>query len=118
LEQEELDLETQPQALSRAEAESQAGILRREIRRHNYLYYVGAKPQISDGEYDRLFRRLLALEKAFPELLIPTSPSQRVGAEPRDDLPTVRHTAPMLSLDSTKEEADLIRFDERAEDCG
>ena len=65
--QEELNLDTQPKALSRAQAESQARILREEIRRHNHLYYVEARPEISDGEYDRLFRRLLELEEAFPE---------------------------------------------------
>ncbi len=111
--QDELDLETSPQAMSRAEAEVQAGALRRVIQRHNYLYYVEARPEISDGEYDILFHRLVALEEVFPELVGPDSPTRRVGAEPRQDLPTVPHTAPMLSLDSTKEEQDLVRFDER-----
>ncbi len=111
--QEELDLDTPTQALTRAEAEAQAGVLRRTLQRHNYLYYVEAKPEISDGEYDTLFRRLKALEEAYPDLVTPDSPTQRVGAEPRDDLPTISHTAPMLSLDSTKEEEDLVRFDER-----
>ena len=111
--QEELDLHTPTQALTRAEAEAQARALRRTLQRHNYLYYVEANPEISDGEYDTLFQRLQALEGAFPELVTPDSPTQRVGAEPRDDLPTIAHTAPMLSLDSTKENEDLIRFDER-----
>ncbi len=92
---------------------TRAESLRREIRRHNHLYYVEALPEISDGEYDALFRRLKALEEAHPELVTPDSPTQRVGAEPREDLPTVPHTAPMLSLDSTKDEAELRRFDER-----
>ena len=65
--QEELDLHSSFQAMSRAEAEAQAGALRRTIQRHNHLYYVEARPEISDGEYDLLFRRLLALEEAFPE---------------------------------------------------
>jgi len=113
LAQEELDLGTPPQALSRTQAEAQAQALRRMIQRHNYLYYVEVRPEISDGEYDLLYRRLAGLEEAFPGLVTPDSPTQRVGAEPRDDLPNVRHTAPMLSLDSTKDEAVLIRFDER-----
>ncbi len=87
--------------------------LRREIRRHDVLYYVEARPEISDGAYDRLFERLRALEEAHPQLVTPDSPTQRVGAEPRDDLPTVRHTAPMLSLDSTQDPEEVRRFDER-----
>jgi DNA ligase (NAD+) len=113
LDQQSLDLETPPEELGASEAESLAEELREVIRRHDYLYYVEARPEISDAEYDRLYRRLKALEETYPELVIPDSPTQRVGAEPRDDLPTVEHTAPMLSLDSTKEEEDLRRFDER-----
>jgi DNA ligase (NAD+) len=74
---------------------------------------VEARPEVSDAEYDRLFRRLLALEEAHPDLITPDSPTRRVGAEPRSDLPTVAHAAPMLSLDSTKDETELRRFDER-----
>lgn len=111
--QEELDLGTPPQALTWGDAQAQARTLRRVLQRHNHLYYIESQPEISDGEYDDLFRRLLALEEAFPELVTPDSPTRRVGAEPRQDLPTIRHTAPMLSLDSTKEEEDLVRFDER-----
>ncbi len=111
--QETLDLTTSPHAMTRADAASQVLRLRRAIERHNHLYYVEASPEISDGEYDGLFRRLVALEEAFPDLVTSVSPTQRVGAAPRQDLPTVPHTAPMLSLDSTKEEADLLRFDER-----
>jgi len=113
LAQEEPDLDKPPQALSRGEAEAQAQSLRQRIQRHNYLYYVEARPEISDGEYDALFNRLARLEESFPGLATPDSPTQRVGAEPRENLPSIRHTAPMLSLDSTKKEEDLIRFDER-----
>ena len=111
--QEELDLHAPPRALTGAEAEAQVKQLRRIIERHNHLYYVAARPEISDDEYDFLYRRLSDLEQAFPGLVTPESPSQRVGAEPRNDLPPVPHTAPMLSLDSTKAEGDLVRFDER-----
>ncbi len=72
-----------------------------------------ARPEISDARYDELYRRLQALEEAHPGIVTPDSPTRRVGAEPREDLPTVAHTAPMLSLDSTKEESELRRFDER-----
>jgi len=56
--------------------------LRDEIHRHNYLYYVLDQPEVSDAEYDRLFDELVSLEKQFPELVTPDSPTQRVGAPP------------------------------------
>ena len=108
-----MDLETPVDDLDRPEAEELAQDLREEIRRHDRLYYVEADPEISDAAYDRLFDRLQEIEEAFPDLRTPDSPTQRVGAEPRDDLPTVEHTAPMLSLDSTKEPEEVHRFDER-----
>jgi DNA ligase (NAD+) len=81
--------------------------LRREIRRHEYLYYVLAKPEISDYEFDRLLRELRALEESHPELVTPDSPTQRVGGAPVDGLPQVRHAAPMLSLDNSYNEGEL-----------
>ncbi len=108
-----LDLDTPPQALNPDEAARLVESLREVIRHHDYLYYVEARPEISDGEYDRLFRRLQELEEAFPHLITADSPTQRVAGEPREDLPTLRHAAPMLSLDSTNEAAEVRRFDER-----
>ncbi len=105
--------EAGPRALSPEQAEKEAERLRTEIRRHNYLYYVEARPEISDAEWDRLFRRLAALEAAHPALQTPDSPTRRVGAEPVDSLPTATHAVPMLSLDSTQSEAEVRRFDER-----
>jgi DNA ligase (NAD+) len=87
--------------------------LRREIRRHDYLYYVKDQPEISDEEYDRLFDALKRLEARFPDLTTPDSPTQRVGAKPQEKFGIVKHTAPMLSLDATREEAEIRRFDER-----
>lgn len=87
--------------------------LRDLIRHHDYLYYVKGEPEIADGAYDTLYRELQALEAAHPALITPDSPTQRVGGEPREDLPTLPHAAPMLSLDSSKEIPDLRRFDER-----
>ena len=95
------------------EAEREVEVLRAEIRRHDYLYYVAARPEIADGEYDRLFRRLKQIEVAHPQLVTTDSPTQRVGIEARSELPSVSHTAPMLSLDSTQDEDELRRFDER-----
>ncbi len=87
--------------------------LRNEIRRHDYLYYVKARPVISDAAYDRLFRELVELEEAFPNLVTPDSPTQRVGAPPLDELKKVRHEQPMLSLDSVLDHADVLAFDQR-----
>lgn len=95
------------------EARRRAARLRTEIARHDHLYHVEHRPEISDGAYDRLFRELLAIEEAFPHLLTPDSPTQRVGADPLSELPVVRHVAPMLSLDSSEAPEGLRRFDER-----
>ncbi len=87
--------------------------MRDQLRRHEHLYYVLDRPEISDEAYDELFRELQALEEAHPELVAPDSPTQRVGGTPLDSLATVEHAAPMLSLDSGAELADVERFDER-----
>jgi DNA ligase (NAD+) len=99
--------------MERGEAESRIGELRKELRRHEYLYYVRDRPEISDEAYDELFRELAALEEEFPELVSADSPTQRVGGAPLSSLPTVEHEAPMLSLDSGAELAAVRRFDER-----
>jgi DNA ligase (NAD+) len=99
--------------LSHSAAKSYIDKLRREIRRHDYLYYVKDRPEISDDEYDRLFDALKRLEERFPDLKTPDSPTQRVGAKPLDKFGIVEHTAPMLSLDATREENEVRRFDER-----
>jgi DNA ligase (NAD+) len=87
--------------------------LRQEIRRHDYLYYVEAKPTISDRDYDRLLEELRKLEEARPDLITPDSPTQRVGGEPIEGFQTVEHASPMLSIDNTYSEADLRKFDQR-----
>lgn len=87
--------------------------LRLEIERHNYKYYVEARPEISDHEFDKLMRRLIDLEEAFPELKTPDSPTQRVGGEPLKQFRTVEHKIPMLSLDNTYTFEELEEFDKR-----
>lgn len=87
--------------------------LRREIRRHDYLYYVKNRPRISDTEYDRLFRELESLEGAHPDLVTTDSPTQRVGAAPLDELSKVGHERPMLSLESVIDLEDVRAFDAR-----
>ncbi|MDF0673912.1 MAG: NAD-dependent DNA ligase LigA [Nitrospira sp.] len=87
--------------------------LKNQIRHHDYLYYVKDRPEISDGEYDRLFRELVDLEEAYPELITLDSPTQRVGASPLDELGKVQHERPMLSLDSLVNPEDVLAFDLR-----
>ena len=87
--------------------------LRRQIEYHNYRYYVLDDPEIPDAEYDRLMRELEALEAAHPEIITPNSPTQRVGAKPRDGFREVRHDVPMLSLNNCFSEEELRAFDRR-----
>lgn len=87
--------------------------LRETIREHDYRYYVLAEPIISDEEYDKLMRELIELEKQYPELITPDSPTQRVGGEPTKKFPVVTHKIPMLSLSNSYTEEDVKEFDRR-----
>jgi DNA ligase (NAD+) len=87
--------------------------LRREIRRHDHLYYVLSAPEIDDRQYDALFAELKDLEAAHPELVTADSPTQRVSGRPLDVFSTVRHAVPMLSIDNTYSAEELRAFDER-----
>lgn len=87
--------------------------LREEIRRHDHLYYVLAKPEISDRDYDRLYERLRTLEAEHPSLVTPDSPTQRVGGRPLEGFAQVRHAVPMLSIDNTYDEGEVREFDDR-----
>jgi DNA ligase (NAD+) len=87
--------------------------LARELHHHNYCYHALDKPEISDAEYDRLFQRLLALEKDHPELITADSPSQRIGTAPLSGFSQTRHARPMLSLENAFSEDDLRDFDAR-----
>jgi DNA ligase (NAD+) len=87
--------------------------LREEIERHNYLYYVLDRPEISDAEYDELLRRLVALEEQYPELADPNSPSRRVGAPPSQQFAPVRRRLPMLSLQNATDRDEVRDFEMR-----
>jgi len=89
-----------------------------QLRHHNILYYSYAEPEITDAQYDALFRELLELEQKHPELVTPQSPSQRVGAEPLDKFTSVEHLAPMYSLDNAFNPAQLKDFDRRVHTGG
>ena len=88
--------------------------LRRTLDYHAHRYYVEDAPEISDSEYDALFRRLLDLEAQYPELITSDSPSQRVGAAPVDRFEPHRHLTPMLSLDNVFSPEELAEWDARA----
>ena len=84
-----------------------------EIRRHDHLYYVDARPKISDRDYDRLMEELKKLESDHPEFATPDSPTQRVGGQPIEGFKQVRHREPMLSIDNTYSADELREFDRR-----
>ncbi len=101
--------------MTHAEAKNRHAQLVKEIRKHDDAYYVEAAPKISDRDYDRLYHELLELEKEFPGLAAPDSPSQRVGGSPLSAFKSVRHSVPMLSLDNTYSEEQIRDFVKRLE---
>src|SRR6476660_5483170 len=102
-------------ALDEKEAAKRIATLRREIEGHNRRYYEEAAPTISDREYDALYRELTDLEKRFPELAAPDSPTQRVGGQPLKAFGQITHRVPMLSLDNTYSEEEITDFYQRLE---
>jgi DNA ligase (NAD+) len=96
-----------------AKAAAEIAALRDEIRRHDRLYYIEAKPDISDLEYDRLLNKLQVLEAKHPELITHDSPTQRVGGAPVDELTSVEHRVPMLSIDNTYSSDELRKYGDR-----
>jgi DNA ligase (NAD+) len=101
---------------SRNDAESRAAQLREEINRHDYLYYVKDDPEISDAKYDKLKNELIAIEKQYPDLVTPDSPTRRVGGEPHEELGTVNHESRMLSQQAVYEEDEFRHFCEQCSD--
>jgi len=101
--------------MTKNEAAKKIQKLRKELERHNCLYYLEAAPEISDRDYDRLMRELIDLEQAFPELITPDSPSRRVGGAPLEKFRSVEHKVPMLSLDNTYSREELEDFATRVQ---
>ncbi len=99
--------------MDKNEAQQEIESLRSRIRRHDYFYYVLAKPEISDYEYDMLMKRLETLESKYPELITSDSPTQRVSGEPTKIFQVVRHRKPMMSLSNTYNEEEIRDFDRR-----
>ena len=87
--------------------------LREDITYHEKKYYVDNDPQISDYEFDQLIKKLQSLEKKYPQLITPESPTQRVGEEPLEGFPSVTHRVPMLSLDNCYNSGELREFESR-----
>lgn len=85
--------------------------LRSELERHNRLYYVDARPEITDREYDAMMAKLITLEKAHPEFMTPDSPSVKVGGEPIAGFSQVTHRVPMLSIENAFEEQEIVDWD-------
>lgn len=102
-----------PQSLTREQAAKRITRLREEIKYHEKKYYIENNPQISDFEFDELVKDLERLEKLYPDLITPESPTQRVGEKPVEGFPTVIHKLPMLSLDNCFSVEELQEFEER-----
>src|SRR5687767_5674468 len=101
--------------MTHAQAKARHAELAAEIREHDYAYYIQAKPRINDRDYDRLYQELRELEAAFPDLMTPDSPTQRVGGAPLKEFKPVAHLLPMMSLDNTYSEAEVRQFIARVE---
>src|SRR3954467_13599285 len=99
--------------MDRAEAEKNIAQLREELRKHDRLYYQDAAPVVSDREYDRLYNQFVGLEADFPDLLTSDSPTQRVGGKPLQAFAQIQHRTPMLSLDNTYSEEEVVNFYKR-----
>src|SRR5438876_284582 len=99
--------------MTEAEARMRIEALRNEIEEHNWRYYEKAAPTISDREYDRLYKELVDLETQFPELVTPDSPTQHVGGKPLQAFRQIQHRVPMLSLDNTYSEEEVVNFYKR-----
>src|SRR3954466_13064410 len=97
-------------AVDQKEAVRRVAELRKEITKHDRLYYEKAAPVISDREYDRLYRELLDLETTFPDLASSESPTQRVGGKALQAFAQIQHRSPMLSLDNTYSEEEVAEF--------
>ena len=95
-----------------ADPARRAAFLRQEIARHDRLYFVEARPEIGDADYDALYRELEALEQKHPELAREDSPTRRVGGAPQSGFASVRHDPPMMSLDKVHTRADLADFEQ------
>ena len=99
--------------MTREEAKTKIELLSKGLQENNYKYYVLSDPAISDHAFDSLMKELIKLEGKYPEFTDSNSPTKRIGGEITKDFKTVKHRYPMLSLDNTYSEEELVEFDER-----
>lgn len=102
--------------MNSTEAKKRIEELSVELEKHNYNYYILDAPSISDFEFDKMLEELISLEKQFPEFLLPTSPSQRVGGTITKTFKTVKHNYPMLSLSNSYSIDDMLDFDRKVKE--
>ncbi len=100
--------------MTRRDAEKRARELVPLLQKYQRAYHVDSRPLVSDREYDGLFDELVAIEKEFPQLALPDSPTRRVGSDLSQDLPEVAHTIPVLSLDKAYTAAELTEWMEKS----
>jgi DNA ligase (NAD+) len=106
-------MKTSQNQTSKTEARRRIEELRREIERHDYLYYLKDNPEISDAEYDALMEELKGLEALYPDLVTPDSPTQRVSGSVAEGFKAVPHRVPMMSIDNILTEEEAFEFDKR-----
>src|ERR1700685_3523094 len=99
--------------MSSSAPEKKIDTLREKIRHHEYRYYVLDDPEISDADFDKVMNELKSLEASHPELIVPDSPTQRVGGKPREGFVKAKHSSPMLSLDNAYSEEELRDWERR-----
>lgn len=99
--------------MTKEEAAGRIAKLSAELERHNHLYYVEARPEISDQDFDFMMKELEALEKQWPQLASPNSPTKRVGGDITKEFPTVVHRSPMLSLENSYSREEVQEFVQR-----
>ncbi len=102
--------------MSSSALEKKIEALREKIRHHEYRYYVLDDPEVSDADFDKLMNELKSFEAAHPELIVPDSPTQRVGGKPREGFLKAKHSSPMLSLDNAYSEEELRDWERRVRD--
>ncbi len=110
------DMAEKVEEMTKRQARKRAAELREEVDHHDYRYYVKDDPEVSDAQYDELKAELEAIDEAYPDLVAPDSPTQRVGAPPREELGTVEHESPMLSLQSVQREEAFRHFCQTCKD--
>jgi DNA ligase (NAD+) len=104
---------SEARTMTKEDAVDRIDDLRRQVEHHRFQYYVLDKPEISDADFDKLFRELQQLEESFPELITPGSPTQKVGAAPSTEFKQIKHRIPMLSLANAMSADDLDKWGER-----